>query len=70
MHGGAAKWLPFFSGKDAQFICAVVPFLKNRFHNPDDYVYHKKDYADEVYFIVKGRINYVYGEKNLCYKSL
>jgi hypothetical protein len=70
MHQGAAKELPFFVGKDPMFISQVVPFLQNRFHEVGEYVYQKKDYADEVYFIVKGRINYVFGEKNLCYKSL
>jgi hypothetical protein len=28
MHGGAAKEIPFFKGKDPVFISAIIPFLQ------------------------------------------
>lgn len=69
VHGGAAKKLPFFHGKDHVFISTVVPFLHQNLVKAFDVVYTKEDYADEMYFIIKGRVNLVLGKKNLCYKS-
>lgn len=70
MHGGAAKTLPFFKGKDPVFISAIIPFLQPQLVEAGEMVYQEDEYADEIYFIQKGRVNYVYGENKLCYKSL
>jgi len=59
MHNGAMKKIPFFNEKDAVFVTTVVPFLTPLMIPADDFVYEENDYADEVYFIVKGRVNYV-----------
>lgn len=59
----------FFHGKDHVFISTVVPFLHQNLVKAFDVVYTKEDYADEMYFIIKGRVNLVLGKKNLCYKS-
>jgi hypothetical protein len=36
----------------------------------DDVIYAEDEYADEIYFIVKGRINFVVTEEMYDYKSL
>lgn len=33
-------------------------------------LYSEDEYADEIYFIIKGRVNYVVGEELYDYKSL
>lgn len=54
MHQGAAKAISFFVEKDKAFVVAIVPFLKHAFCAEMEWVYREKDYADEVYFVVKG----------------
>ena len=72
MHNGAVKKIPFFNDRDAVFVTTVVPFLAPLMIPADDFVYQEKDYADEVFFIVKGRVNYVLTlrQKRIPYKSL
>jgi CRP-like cAMP-binding protein len=54
MHHGAAKSVPFFIDRDQAFTAATVPFLNSLQVQPGEAVYSEGDYADEVYFIVKG----------------
>jgi len=62
MHHGAARHIPFFRERDQAFLAAVVPFLNSleiRDHCP---VYKAGEYADEIYFIAKGRCLHMYGD--------
>lgn len=52
------------------FICAIIPFLQHIFAQVDDYIYKKGEYADEMYFIIKGRVGYVYEEDLKVYKTI
>lgn len=54
MHRGAAKSVPFFREKDRAFTVTIVPFLNHMFARMLTNIYKEKDYADEIYFIVKG----------------
>lgn len=65
MHKGAAKNLFFFTDKDHIVISSIVPFLQPGYIRIHEYVYEKGDYAEEIYFNVKGTIVYRYGKKNL-----
>ena len=64
MHSGAAKYLSFFSDKDEVFISAIVPFLNPILINTNEFVYTKKEYAEELYFIVNGIVSYTFGKDN------
>jgi CRP-like cAMP-binding protein len=70
MHHGAAKRIPFFKGRDAVFVANVVPFLQHLFVTENEIIYEENEYADEIYFITKGRISYVHGADNYVYKYL
>ncbi|MEE4247704.1 MAG: ion channel, partial [Kangiellaceae bacterium] len=70
MHLGAVQKLAFFSNKDPVFITTIVPFMQHMFVNAGDFVYTEGEHADEMYFINKGRVHFVYGPKNMRYKSL
>jgi CRP-like cAMP-binding protein len=59
MHRGAARTLRFFRDKDDFFICAVVPFLTPVFVMGGNDVYCAGALADEIYFLVKGKVIYV-----------
>lgn len=69
MHQGAAKLLAFFKDKDPVIISFVIPMLLPMFVEQDGSLYRKGEFADEIYFLMKGRINVVYGENNLLIAS-
>lgn len=70
MHHGAAKDISFFKNKDQSIIASIVPLLQPMYLERNDYVYKKGEFADEIYFIVRGRISYVFGKEDTVLKSM
>ena len=70
MHHGAARELLFFRGKDEVVVSSIVPFLKPIFVNVNEFVYKKGEYAEEIYFIVRGRVSYVTGKDSAKLTSM
>lgn len=70
MHQGSVKQLPFFADKDHVFVSTVVPFLQHIKIKSGEHIYRQGEYADELYFLVKGRACYVTGKNDICFKSL
>lgn len=62
MHKGAVRQISFFVDKDPAIVSTIVPFLTPLLVGYDEAVYKQDDYADEIYFIVKGSVNYVFDE--------
>ena len=62
MHKGAVRQISFFVDKDPAIVSTIVPFLTPLLVGYDETVYKQDDFADEIYFIVKGSVNYVYDE--------
>lgn len=69
LYKGAVDSIPFLQNKDTSFISYLMPLLTPYQLQDDEIVYEEGNYADEMYFIHKGRVNLVYGEKRLVYKS-
>jgi CRP-like cAMP-binding protein len=69
MYSNAVTKLVFFKGRSKNFIVNVMPFLTPHMFIDDHKVYQVGDFADEMYFILSGRIMYVYGKKSFVYKS-
>lgn len=69
MYGGIYRLFPFFSKRDAAFTSFVMPRLRPLKLASDEYLYHEGDYADEVYFISSGRVNFVLTGSEIAYKS-
>jgi len=61
IYNKAAQNIRFFQGLDQAFIAHVVPLMNHKFLKNKHFVYKKNDYADEMYFIISGRILFVYG---------
>ncbi|CAG9325896.1 unnamed protein product [Blepharisma stoltei] len=70
MYDNAIKTIDFFRNKDESFIADIALWLKFLELNEHDYLYKYKDYADEVYFLIEGRIGYVYGTNNFVFKNM
>lgn len=60
MHHGATKELDFFYDKDTVIISAIIPYLVPIYVNSNQFVYSYMDYPNELYFIVKGRVDYLH----------
>lgn len=43
------------------FVINVVPFLTPIYLNRGEIIYYENEYADEIYFLYKGRIGFVVG---------
>lgn len=65
MHQGAAKRLKFFHKKDAVLIASIVPFLQPVYIKATECVYKLDEFADEIYFIVKGCISLEFSQEEI-----
>ena len=57
MNSKIVEKIPFFQEKDHFFIAALVPLLKSMRLKSGEILYREGEYAEEVYFLVKGRVN-------------
>lgn len=69
MHQGSAKHLNFFLNKDQSIISLIVPLLDPIFVEKDCIIYNQGDFADEIYFLVKGNVRITL-ELNIVIKSI
>lgn len=58
MHQGSAKFLNFFKYRSSNFISSVVPFLTHTIIIKDNYAYKIGEYADEIYFLLRGKVEF------------
>lgn len=70
MHNGAMSLFTFFENKDQRFITSVVPFLQPSYISLSDTVYNEGEPSNDIYFIVRGRLNFVFGEENTVFRVL
>jgi hyperpolarization activated cyclic nucleotide-gated potassium channel 1 len=70
MYEKAAMRLPFFSGRSPEFIITVIPYLRYYFVEATECIYRRLDDADEIYFIFKGRVNFMAERHNVSFKSM
>ena len=69
MYGGVVKDLQFFANRGRPFTLYFVPIMKPMILFDGEYVYKIGDFADEMYFITKGRVNLVLFPQEISYKS-
>ena len=69
MFSGIAKNFPFFLNKDAAFVVYVMPLFKPLRLHDSEVLYREGEYADEVFFILQGRVNFVLPRTEVVYKS-
>ena len=70
MFQGALRAIPFFMDHDPFFVVSVALYLVPCFIQENEYIYQERDYAEEVYFVVDGRVSYVFGAKSVVYKNI
>mgnify|MGYP001133809363 CR=1 FL=1 len=70
MYGGAAYQIPFLTKHEPNFVCYVLPLLSYQEFSNNEKIYEKGDSAEFMYFLVEGRVNYVFGIYNFVFKSI
>ncbi|OMJ70123.1 hypothetical protein SteCoe_31977 [Stentor coeruleus] len=70
MYNQAVKKVNFFHNKDANFLSDILPTLNHVTISYLCAIYNKNDYAENVYFLISGRVSYVMGNTNLEFKSI
>lgn len=69
MYNGVAKEFPIFSFFEGSFLAAVMPLFRPMHRLDGVYLYHEDDYPDEVFFLTRGRVNFVIVPSEIVYKS-
>jgi hyperpolarization activated cyclic nucleotide-gated potassium channel 1 len=64
MHGQAASKVEFFKGQEVAFVGNIVPLLQYMKMTDSEFIYLYGDYPEEVFFVVSGRVNYVYSKQS------
>ena len=69
MYGGIAKEFPVFRYFEGSLLAAMMPMLQPMRLNDGEFLYVEGDYADQIYFITLGRVNFVLLPSEVAYKS-
>ena len=59
-HGEIINKIKFFENKDPDFLWSILPLLKQMKVYPQECLYNQADHADEIFFIVHGRVKIYY----------
>ena len=61
--------IPFFKNKSESFLVSILPFLIPMKVSQGTMIFKKGSFPNLVYFLLKGRINFVIGEKDINFKT-
>ncbi|CAG9311484.1 unnamed protein product [Blepharisma stoltei] len=67
MHNGALTLFTLFQNKDQRFIYSIFPFLQPSYSSTSEMVYSEGEPSNDIFFIVKGRVNFIFGEENTTF---
>lgn len=69
MFDGAASKIKMFSTQDKIFVSDIVPRLELMKSEPMEIIYEKNEFAENIYFIAEGRVNYVIGKNTIVFRT-
>lgn len=70
MFNGASATIKLFLNQDKLFISDIVPRLELMELESGSMVYEKNEIAENIYFIVDGRVNYVVGKNTIVFRTI
>ena len=70
MYAGSIGKFSFFTMRDEVFQASVAVYLESYNFSPDQNIWTTGEPSTGIYFIVSGKINYVFGANNLPFRSL
>ena len=69
MFNGIIKRFSFFRFKNEVYLASIAIYLEYFALSKSDIVWHEGEGENGIYFIIFGRVNYVYGEKNSVFRT-
>lgn len=60
IHGGVFWQFPLLAQQNYEFLVAVLPLMTTSQFNEREEIYAAGDSADEIYFLLKGKVNYLF----------
>jgi hyperpolarization activated cyclic nucleotide-gated potassium channel 1 len=70
MYESAADRIPFFKGRSPEFISSTIPSLRFSYMEAQDLIYREDDDSDEVYFLYKGRVDFILNIRSIPFKTM
>ena len=70
MFEGVASKVKLFQSQDRVFVSDIVPRLELGKYDKSEMIYEKKDFAENIFFVVEGRVNYVIGCNTIIFKTI
>lgn len=71
MHHGAAKCIKLLKKtRDQNIIAFIVPLLQPMLLEKDHFLYETGEFADEIYFVVRGRVSYVLNDEQVAFFAI
>ena len=70
MFEGVASKVKLFQSQDRVFVSDIVPRLELRKYEKSEMIYEKNDFAENIFFVVEGRVNYVIGCNTIIFKTI
>lgn len=58
IHGGVYRRFPVISEQSREFVVSILPYMNTQEFNSHEEVYASGSSADEIFFLLKGKINY------------
>lgn len=70
MFHGEIRSNVFFKGKDDVFLTNILTHMVSHEFQKGEVVYNKGDYATHIYLVLNGRVNFITGKHNTCFKTI
>lgn len=70
IYGGICNKIKLFTNQDRIFISNIIPRLDLSIYKPNVFVYYKNEFAESIYFIAQGRVNYLIGKNTVIFKTI
>lgn len=70
MFNGEVKNNIFFRGKDDVFLASILTHMVSHEFQKGEVIYSKGDYPTHIYLVIKGRINFITGKHDTCFKTV
>lgn len=62
IHGGVFWQFPLLAKQNYDFLAAVLPLMATSQFNEKEEIYAAGDSADDIYFLLRGKVNYLFNE--------
>lgn len=70
MHKGKTREIVFFQQFNSVFVSKIIPLLISQRFYRENIIYKRKDHPDEVFFVISGRVGYLFEENSAVFQQV